>query len=299
MSTPLLADVNSLPILIAAGVVVVLALFLVIAGFSRKSSRAGTGQLARETYQRDKSSQSGPADLVTADVAVEAAPTGKEVERAARIERIGGELIPKEKGDLSPFVPPDPEAIGVTRRQFFNRSIVAFWILGLSGFGAAVLAFLWPTPKGGFGSKINVGKVTDIQNSITSAKGFYYLAEGRMWITQYPVADYDKAAKVYPAPVLNSMKAGIAVMYQKCPHLGCRVPSCLTSQWFECPCHGSQYNQAGEKRGGPAPRGMDRFSTTVTNDTLTVDTGTIIQGPPIGTNTTGQEAEGPHCVGGH
>jgi cytochrome b6-f complex iron-sulfur subunit len=24
----------------------------------------------------------------------------------------------------------------------------------------------------------------------------------------------------------------------------------------------------------------------------------VIQGPPIGTNTTGQEAEGPHCVGG-
>ena len=33
---------------------------------------------------------------------------------------------------------------------------------------------------------------------------------------------------------------------------------------------------------------------------LTVNTGLIIQGPPIGTNTTGQEAEGPHCVsGGH
>ena len=30
---------------------------------------------------------------------------------------------------------------------------------------------------------------------------------------------------------------------------------------------------------------------------LTVNTGLIIQGPPIGTNTTGQEAEGPHCVG--
>lgn len=28
-----------------------------------------------------------------------------------------------------------------------------------------------------------------------------------------------------------------------------------------------------------------------------VDTGTIIQGPPIGTNTTGQEAEGPNCIG--
>jgi cytochrome b6-f complex iron-sulfur subunit len=31
---------------------------------------------------------------------------------------------------------------------------------------------------------------------------------------------------------------------------------------------------------------------------LEVDTGTIIQGPPIGVNTTGQEAEGPHCIGG-
>ena len=118
-------------------------------------------------------------------------------------------------------------------------------------------------------------------------------------MTAYPASALQKAEKVYSQPVLNSLQAGVTVVYQTCPHLGCRVPSCLTSQWFECPCHGSQYNQAGEKRGGPAPRGMDRFSTTVSNDTLTVDTGTIIQGPPIGTNTTGQEAEGPHCVGGH
>ena len=120
-----------------------------------------------------------------------------------------------------------------------------------------------------------------------------------MWMTAYPLADIQKAQKVYSQPVLNSLEAGVTVVYQTCPHLGCRVPSCLTSQWFECPCHGSQYSQAGEKRGGPAPRGMDRFSTTVAGGVLTVDTGTIIQGPPIGTNTTGQEAEGPHCVGGH
>ena len=31
------------------------------------------------------------------------------------------------------------------------------------------------------------------------------------------------------------------------------------SQWFECPCHGSKYNRVGEKHGGPAPRGLDRF----------------------------------------
>jgi cytochrome b6-f complex iron-sulfur subunit len=76
------------------------------------------------------------------------------------------------------------------------------------------------------------------------------------------------------------------------------VPECKTSQWFECPCHGSQYNRVGEKKAGPAPRGLDRFAMSVEGNLFAVDTGLIIQGPPIGTNTTGQEAEGPHCITG-
>ena len=95
------------------------------------------------------------------------------------------------------------------------------------------------------------------------------------------------------------MELGLVALYQKCPHLGCRVPSCPSSGWFECPCHGSQYNRVGEKKAGPAPRGMDRFPVTVSaNGDVTVDTGTVVDGPPIGTNTTGQEAEGPHCITG-
>jgi cytochrome b6-f complex iron-sulfur subunit len=94
------------------------------------------------------------------------------------------------------------------------------------------------------------------------------------------------------------MELGVTVLYQKCVHLGCRVPPCYTSQWFECPCHGSQYNQVGEKKGGPAPRGLDHFSVSVSGEVLTADTGAVIQGPAIGTNTTGQEAAGPHCVSG-
>ena len=62
---------------------------------------------------------------------------------------------------------------------------------------------------------------------------------------------------------LPGMEAGVTALYQKCVHLGCRVPECLTSQWFECPCHGSQYNRVGEKKGGPAPRGLDRFAISV------------------------------------
>jgi cytochrome b6-f complex iron-sulfur subunit len=43
---------------------------------------------------------------------------------------------------------------------------------------------------------------------------------------------------------------------------------------------------------------MDRFPVKVDGQKVSVDTGIVVQGPPIGTNTTGQEAEGPHCVSG-
>jgi len=163
---------------------------------------------------------------------------------------------------------------------------------------AASLAFLWPSNKGGFGSEIKVGAIEDIKTAIADGNGFAYYPEGRMWIVPYPEEALSKAQAVYSPQELAGMEKGILALYQKCPHLGCRVPQCETSQWFECPCHGSQYNHVGEKKGGPAPRGMDRFAMTVDGDNLTVDTGTIIQGPAIGTNTTGQEAEGPHCVTG-
>ena len=97
----------------------------------------------------------------------------------------------------------------------------------------------------------------------------------------------------------EGMQGGVTALYQKCVHLGCRVPWCKASQWFECPCHGSQYNRVGEKKAGPAPRGMDHFAMTIGGDgAVTIDTATVITGVPIGTNTTGQEAEGPNCVSG-
>jgi len=127
-----------------------------------------------------------------------------------------------------------------------------------------------------------------------------YKPEARTWLTTYPADSLPKARLAYgnQGPVLNGMENGLVALYQKCPHLGCRVPECKSSQWFECPCHGSQYNRIGEKKAGPAPRGMDRFGITVSNGNVIVDTGTTFNGPAIGTNTTGQEAEGPHCVSG-
>jgi cytochrome b6-f complex iron-sulfur subunit len=281
-------------LLIAIPVLVVLAGVLLFASARRRDTGEAIGALARETRQRDR----GAVAVLDRD---EATPvTGKDVERAAVLERREASKALATVGATAPvaWVPPDPEALGVTRRQFFNRGIVTFFGLGLSGFGAACIAFLWPQLGVGFGAEITIGSTGDVDTKIDEGQGFAYYPEGRLWVTHYPAAALGAARGVYSPPEITSMEAGYTALYQKCVHLGCRVPECKTSQWFECQCHGSQYNRNGEKKGGPAPRGLDRFPLTVANGKVSVNTGVIIQGPPIGTNTTGQEAEGPHCVGG-
>jgi cytochrome b6-f complex iron-sulfur subunit len=200
------------------------------------------------------------------------------------------------------WVPPDPEALGVSRRQFFNRATVSLVGASTLTFAAAsFVAFLWPFAVSGFGGKVRVGNRNEIIDSIRTNGGFFYSSEARSWVTEYPAGGLAKARSAYPAALLPNMEQGLVALYQKCPHLGCRVPECKSSQWFECPCHGSQYNRVGEKKAGPAPRGMDHFAITVGGDGgVTIDTGTVITGVALGTNTTGQEAEGPHCItGGH
>jgi cytochrome b6-f complex iron-sulfur subunit len=266
---------------------------LVLFTTARRRDAAG---LTRDTLKRDRSDSPFLPE--------ERARTSRDIEREAVLARRSpGTAVEKvEARPAAPYVPPDPEVIGVTRRQFFNRSIVAMFGLGLSGFGAAVLAFLWPQVSGGFGSKITVGKLDDIIGTVRDTREPLYVSEGRFYLVPFPSDAVAKAEAAYSPAVLPGMEAGIVAIYQKCPHLGCRVPFCPTSQWFECGCHGSQYNRVGEKKGGPAPRGMDLFPVEVTNGVVSVDTGAQVEGPPIGTNTTGQEAEGPHCIdvgGGH
>jgi cytochrome b6-f complex iron-sulfur subunit len=274
---------------IAVGVIVVLAAIVLLTAAKRADVR-GAGALSRETVRRDKDSE----------IDLPAGPSGRAVERAVSDAR-GASLVAAAPSVPAIWVPPDRDALDVTRRQFLNRANVALTSTGLLTFAAAgFVGFLWPTAKGGFGGKINVGKIDDVVSSIRSSGGFFYNATARSWVTQYPIDAVPKAKAVTTyKPLLDGMQNGLVALYQKCPHLGCRVPQCVSSQWFECPCHGSQYNRVGEKKGGPAPRGMDRFALVVSNTgDVVIDTGTVYPGPPIGTNTTGQEAEGPHCIGG-
>ena len=273
-------------------VVGVAAALLGAANRTDTTSATSSPTLGREAIKKDKAARKADPQQVVQ------APTGKEFESVA-VAPVSADIEPAEDSLApAPWVQPDAEQIGASRRAFLNRSIVALMGLGIAGFAAAAFpAFLWPSSSGGFGSKIRVGKVSDVEADVSANNGFLYKPEGRMWITLYPAAALPKAEETYSEPELAGMRAGLVALYQKCPHLGCRVPSCDSSQWFECPCHGSQYNQVGEKKGGPAPRGMDHFATEISGGEYVVNTGAVIQGPPIGTNTTGQEAEGPNCIG--
>jgi len=280
-------------IVLAIVLVVVLAAVALRGAVRRRDTGEAVGSLANETLKRDRQARK------VAETAADQRLVGRDVERAAALERrAGSEVAAVAPSAPVAWTPPDPETFGVTRRQFLNRSVFALMGLSITVFGVAIVGFLWPAGSSGFGSKIRVGKVSDVKSDIQAANGFLYRPEGRMWITEYPASALSKAEQVYSPAELTGMEAGLVAIYQKCPHLGCRVPECASSQWFECPCHGSQYNQVGEKKGGPSPRGMDRFAMEISGDAFVVNTGQIIQGPAIGTNTTGQEAEGPHCIGG-
>jgi cytochrome b6-f complex iron-sulfur subunit len=283
------------PIVIILVLLVAAVSVVMLAGRARGAS---TGALSRETRKRDDSTpEPASTDLVTTSTELEA--TGRERSDETR-SSLGG-LIRRRRGEVVEYEPVDEEEIGVSRRQFLNRAVGITIGFSLSGFGAAMLAFLWPLQGlGGFGGTVNIGKLTDILAAIDAQAKPFYAAQARTYVVRYPKDDkaaLDKAKKVYKPAVYKDMSdLGIVALYQRCVHLGCRVPFCPTSQWFECPCHGSKYNRVGEKKAGPAPRGLDRFYATQAGDSIVVDTGTIYLGPPIGTDTTGQNAEGPLCV---
>ena len=136
-----------------------------------------------------------------------------------------------------------------------NRGIVLSLALAIGAFGAAAIAFLYSKSTGGFGSKVQVDKsLKDVLAYTSEKKEPYYVPEARSYLVPYPTADVPKAKQVPQyEKLIPNMEQGIVAIYQKCVHLGCKVPWCASSQWFECPCHGSNFNPKGDVIAGPAP----------------------------------------------
>ena len=202
------------------------------------------------------------------------------------------DVIREEKAGTAKSAP-------LSRREFFGRSLVTSLVIFGAQFGGASIAFLWPNLKGGFGSTINAGSVNDIKAQIQQTGQPFYYGAGRFYIVPYNGTGIDEATGVdYYTEGYLVKGVPLMALYQRCVHLGCRVPYCGSSQWFECPCHGSKYNKAGEYQLGPAPTGLQRFPITVDSaNNILVDTSVLNPGPPRGTETIKEPPQGPFCVG--
>jgi cytochrome b6-f complex iron-sulfur subunit len=182
---------------------------------------------------------------------------------------------------------------GPTRRQFLrNMQGIAF--LGtITGFAVASLTFLWPDLRGGFGARLSAGSEEELLGYIRTNREPFEFPAGRTYFVEYQ-ADLDREGQY--DQLTDGGQARVMALYWRCVHLGCKVPWCQSSQWLECPCHGSRYNRWGEWQGGPAPRGLDRFQVEVVNGEVFVDTGQLITGPSRQTPALDQPPEGPTCT---
>ena len=172
-------------IAIAVVVVVLLGVLFLATTSMRKDRAAAVGVLSRETLKRDRSQAA--ADAIAPDEPPVA--SGREIERAAVLERTsaGTVAVPVRGAPPAMAGPIDPETYGQTRRQFLNRGVVGLMVVSISGFGASVIAFLWPTISGGFGAKITAGTVDAVQKVLVTKQPFYN-PQGRFYINPYPVS---------------------------------------------------------------------------------------------------------------
>jgi cytochrome b6-f complex iron-sulfur subunit len=282
-------------LIVAIGAVCVLAALAVFAIAYRRGGEKPTdwrSALSKEALAADVSEETAP-------VISPAVVTGPDIED---VEGQTDEVIVDEKveapvavavAEIQRVVEISPEEAGVTRRQFFNRALLATWggYLGLMGLG--IVAFIWPKLSGGFGSKIDAGPVEDIRSQVFLPDGSVqplFIPDARAYVMPFDEAE---------GPQFEGkgvVAGGLTALWQKCVHLGCRVPWCATSQGFECPCHGSKYNFVGEYQAGPAPRNLDRFVVEITDDgRFIIDTGTVIQ-TARATAKTVPYPQGPSCI---
>jgi cytochrome b6-f complex iron-sulfur subunit len=194
-----------------------------------------------------------------------------------------------------------PAEYGITRRKFLNRALYAVFGLFLAQFALGALMYVWPRLKGGFGTPINAGNIDELKASLTDGGSVVpiFVPAAQAWVVPFELAELPGSSyEGVPFVVAGGEGDGVGVMalWQRCVHLGCRVPECLPSQGFECPCHGSRYNIHGEYNTGPAPRNMDRFGLSVNDaNDLIIETGTVVQTPRSKTFTA-EYPQGPFCV---
>ena len=282
-------------VLVLAALVAVVGIVLVARGRLDSDGAPSAAQLDRKAKKADKARRGARAAMVAS--AAGGSDTGPERSTAVALVE-----PPAEYSKDEPKIEVSAVEYGVTRRKFFNRAIGAVFGLFMLQFALAGLAFFWPKLKGGFGTTFRAGSVASLKAEVIQGGTIVPKAipAAQAWIVPFDLnllagSQYEEV----PFVVAGGEDDGVGLMalWHRCVHLGCRVPECIPSQGFECPCHGSKYNAHGEYSAGPAPRNLDRFSVSVNGaGELVIDTGTIVQ-TPRAKEFTIPYPQGPFCVG--
>lgn len=185
----------------------------------------------------------------------------------------------------------------VSRRSFLRYSFGGAVGTGLGAFALGSLGFLYPRPGDELTGPVEIGPAAEIAAQLAETRIPVRIPEGGVSLVLWDPTREAQAAN-YGEDHATLGDVGLMALYtQRCVHLGCAVPWCQSSQWWECPCHGSRYNRLGEWVGGPAPRGLDRFASSVDDDgVLIVDFGDLRTGPSRTGNALEQPKEGPNCT---
>ena len=143
-----------------------------------------------------------------------------------------------------PAKPPAPAS--PERRQFIFTWLGLAWTAFAAATGAAlstVLRFLFPNvlfePKMSF----TIGRPEDYEIGKVDTR----------WKNQFGVWVIRTAEGMYALSTI-------------CTHLGCPPNWLVTEQKFKCPCHGSGFYKSGINFEGPAPRPLERYRITRTDD---------------------------------
>ncbi|MDE0139130.1 MAG: Rieske 2Fe-2S domain-containing protein [bacterium] len=259
-----------------------------------RAARSWRSGLSRETRKADRSALATPVVVRPAEVAADHEVEVTETAVTTAEEESEEPVAAMQAVEVMRVEELSPQEAGVNRRQFFTRALGATFgaFVGLNGI--SYLAFLWPRLSGGFGSDIDVGAIADLQTEVVLNDGSIlpkFVPEARAYIVPFAESDISRSQFEGSGVVAG----GLTALFQRCVHLGCRVPWCDASQGFECPCHGSKYNYVGEYEAGPAPRNLDRFAVEDQNGRLIVKTGTIIQSARAIAKTV-QYPQGPSCI---
>jgi cytochrome b6-f complex iron-sulfur subunit len=198
---------------------------------------------------------------------------------------------------------------GMSRRQILRNAIwtgLGLYTLEILG---GLVGFLWPNLASGLGAKVRLGSYDEIKAlnpEIPFERGFpAYFPNAKTYVVLLDTSRGFTQGIDPQGDGTGANGAGTATnvrtLYQRCPHLGCRPNFCNSSQWFECPCHGSRYDRLGTKvkELGPAPRSLDRWAVEVDADGVVfADTSHLTLGPlPVSLGQPGLiAAAGPLCL---